>query len=1152
MAMNLVIASLFLAFAQSAPELTLPRHPSLSPDGNQIAFSHQGDIWVALVSDGRAQRLTAHDAYDGRPRWSPDGKTLAFVSNRHSNWDVFAIPAAGGQPQRMTWHSDGEKLHGWIDNERVLIGAQRDRRYSRRDNGAWVAYRDGRTPTILGDWAMKNPVISSDGSKLIYERGHSDPSRRAYRGAASSALWSYDFARDVHSEMTVFDGNDLQPAFGAHGKWIYFLSDRACKGNESGRDLGLWRMPLAGGEPVLVVHPGNNSLRNLSLSANTDKAVAELEMSIALIDLNTGELKELKVSGSIDGSMPRYVDKTISGGVDEYVVSADGESVAFITEGDLFVMRNHDDIKRAVRLTSHAAAESNPIFTNDDKTIMFISERDDNAEVYQLSIGDEQNFYTLRDPQLERLTETPVDESMMSLSPDGSKMAWVEGLGKFVVGDPESLVVQKTICDGFEAPSYDWSPDSRWITYSVPDDDFNVDVFVVNVHQEGATSINISKHPDDDTSPIWSPDGRKILFTSRRTMLDETDVWVAFLRAEDLERTKRERLEATERKEETDKESAEAEEKQAKLDAVLTGVWKGESAILDLRLRGAEVTGLYIMGDTKIELSKAVFDAEAKTFTYTVSEAGDTEHILNLEDDVLSNEQFSFERSEEDSQLPKEIIEPGSLVQIDFSGLESRIKKMTRREGNESAAGWAADSEKFYFNARLGTRLTSGTTADTGFFSSNIYDPKDSNVDGDNVHGLLHHDDDIYCVKKGQIYNGLKDGKKLPFNVSFRQDRMAVREAVVNQAWAVLDRMFYDPSFHGHDWRGSLDKWKPAAMLASTREDYGEMVNWMLGEMNASHMGYYYFGKSEAKETDAPAMGLLGVLWDDNYSGQGRRVAEVVSETPAARADSLLIEGDVVIAVNGVEYGDGDNWARLMSGTAGQETYLTVQGTNQELRSVTVRPASSINTALYHRYESISRARVESKSDNRLGYIHIESMSTAPLLEFQRKLFDAGDGKDCLLIDVRENGGGWTTDMILTMLTTRDHAFTIPRGGGVGYPQGRRVFATWTKPIVVLCNENSYSNAEIFSWSIKTLGRGPVVGKTTYGAVISTGGATMLDGSFVRMPFRGWYVNDENKTNMELNGCPPDYPVENRPSEYAKGEDSQLDKAIEVGLDLIK
>ena len=1150
--MNLAIASLCLIFAQSAPELTLPRHPSLSPDGNHVAFSHQGDIWVAAVADGQAQRLTAHAAYDGRPLWSPDGKNLAFVSNRHSNWDVFVVPAVGGLSKRISWHSDGEKLHDWIDNQRLLIGAQRDRRYSRRDNGAWVAYLDGRTPTILGDWAMKNPALNADSTLMVYERGHGDQSRRAYRGAASSALWSYNFADKVHTPLTdEFAGNDLQPAFGADDKKIYFLSDRACKGNESGRDLGLFSMPASGGAPQLVTHAGDRSLRNLSVAKNSLLAVAELEMGIALIDLGTGEIKELKVYGSIDGSAPRFVDETVDGSVDEYVISDDGEAVAFISAGDLFVMRNHDDIKRALRLTTHAAAESNPVFVDDDKSIIYLSERDGNAEVYKISIDDEQNFYSLREITEQRITETQVDESSLALSPDKETMAWVAGRGKFVVGDPETFEITKVICDGFEAPMFDWSPDSRWLTYSVSDNDFNVDVFVVNVHQQDSSPVNISQHPDDDSSPIWSPDGRKIMFSSRRMMLDETDVWVAFLRAADRERTERERLEDAERQQQADKDAAEAQEKQDELDAVLTGVWQGESAVLDLRLRGDVVTGLYILGDKQIELHSASWDAETKTFSYAVSQSAEAQHVLILEDGVLSNEQGKFERSEDETQLPDEIVEPDNLVQIDFDGLESRIIKMTRREGNERAAGWASNSEKFYFNATLGTRLTSGTTAEKGFFSSDIYEPKDSKIDSTNVYGLLHHQDDLYCVKRGQIYKGVDDGDKLPFSVTFRQDRMAVRDAVVQQVWAVLDRMFYDPGFHGHDWQASLDKWKPAIMLASTREDYGEMVNWMLGEMNASHMGYYSFGRSAAKETDSPSMGMLGVLFDEQYSGPGRRVAEVVDNTPAARADSLLQAGDLLLAVNGIDYQVGDNWARLMTGTAGQETYLTVKRQDADAHQVTIRPVSSINAALYQRYEKMSCAHVDEKSANRLGYIHIESMSTDPLLEFQRKLFAAANGKDCLLIDVRENGGGWTTDMILTMLSTRDHAFTIPRGGGVGYPQGRRVFATWTKPVVVLCNENSYSNAEIFSWSIKTLGRGPVVGKTTYGAVISTGGATLLDGSFVRMPFRGWYVNDKNQTNMELNGCPPDYPVENLPQDFLSQVDRQLDKAIEVGLGLI-
>ncbi|MDP7063093.1 MAG: S41 family peptidase [Planctomycetota bacterium] len=484
-------------------------------------------------------------------------------------------------------------------------------------------------------------------------------------------------------------------------------------------------------------------------------------------------------------------------------------------------------------------------------------------------------------------------------------------------------------------------------------------------------------------------------------------------------------------------------------------------------------------------------------------------------------------------------------VVIDWDDLGQRLRRMTRREGNERMVGWNADSDKIYFNANTGTRLTSNSTAESGFFSVDIFERKEDKVESVTVRSFSLADKTPFYVKSGSIVGGKKS---YPFSVQYREDRTEVRDAVARETWRLLDRNFYDPNFHGHDWSASLEKWLPLAKVASTQEDYGEMMNWMLGEMNASHMGYYNFGSTRAKETDSPGMGMLGVLWDESYPGPGRKVAETLLGTPATRSISELFAGDLVLSVDGVPYMEGDNWARLMTGKAGKEVFLSVEDAEGEKREVVIRPTSSISGALYRRSEDIARARVEEASGGRLGYVHIESMSTEPLIDFERALFDAAHDKDVLLIDVRENGGGWTTDMILAMLTVRDHAITIPREGGEGYPQGRRVFATWDKPVVVLCNENSYSNAEIFSWAIKTLGRGKLVGKQTYGAVISTGGASLSDGSFVRLPFRGWYVNDADMTNMELNGCPPDFPVENLPGDYVTGLDRQLEKAIEVGL----
>ncbi|MCB1079295.1 MAG: peptidase S41, partial [Verrucomicrobiae bacterium] len=241
-----------------------------------------------------------------------------------------------------------------------------------------------------------------------------------------------------------------------------------------------------------------------------------------------------------------------------------------------------------------------------------------------------------------------------------------------------------------------------------------------------------------------------------------------------------------------------------------------------------------------------------------------------------------------------------------------------------------------------------------------------------------------------------------------------------------------------------------------------------------------------------------------------------------------------------------------LNGTLSRDIQLKIQGLpnpegKTQSRDVRLRPISYSQAR-----ELMKDARIESRrelvdrlSGGRLGYVCVERMDWSEFLHFEEEIFKRGHGKDGLLIDVRDNGGGFTADHLLTVLTPAEHAIAVPRGGGPGYPQDRRVYATWNKPVTVLCNQNSFSNAEIFSHAIKELHRGKLVGVRTAGGVISTGGTTIMDLGTLRLPFRGWYRKSDG-ADMELNGAIPDIQIWPDPSDEASGTDRQIEKAVEA------
>jgi tricorn protease len=275
----------------------------------------------------------------------------------------------------------------------------------------------------------------------------------------------------------------------------------------------------------------------------------------------------------------------------------------------------------------------------------------------------------------------------------------------------------------------------------------------------------------------------------------------------------------------------------------------------------------------------------------------------------------------------------------------------------------------------------------------------------------------------------------------------------------------------------------------------------------------------------------------------------VVRGTPAHQDRHRIKVGEIITSIDGQRIGPDSNLAAILTGDPARQVRVEVTSAKGEVRELSLRPTTyaTVRRNLYEHWLEDMRASVAKQSDGRLGYLHVRGMNWPSFLRFEEELYKVGHGKDGLIIDVRNNGGGFTTDHLLTCLTQPRHAITRARGGGEGYPHDRMVYAPWHKPVIVLCNQNSFSNAEIFAHAIKTLKRGQVVGVTTAGGVISTGGTIIMGIGSLRLPFRGWYLVNDGE-DMELNGCVPHHRLWPEAGDFAAGIDRQLEKAVEVGL----
>ncbi len=496
--------------------------PALSPDGKYVSFSYMGDIWVAPIEGGEAHRLTVSEGFEGVSAWSPDGKWIAFVSDRYGGGDIFIIPADGSAPpKRLTYHSAWDRPYFWSDDGKYIYFGSTRTEFRR------AIYRisvNGGNPERIVNFDMGLVTTIPGTDTVLFIRGANNWWRKRYRGSANWDIWKMSLSDQHPIKLTDFEGRDGWPMFSAVDNRIYFVSN---EGEDS--IANLWVMDRDGSNRQQITHFKEDVIYP-SISRDGRIIVFQVFDKLYSYSVEDSSIRELKFYVPQDHKLmdPQYI--TANKGTRDFAVKPDGSEIAFVVWGDIYVMDISEDGDGKInRITRTPDVEREVRWHPSEEKLIYVSLRDGNYEIYTAEPVDTTkklvDAYRIKE---KRLTKTDVSEHNPCYSPDGKKISFqVED--RLYVMDSDGTG-RKKIAD-MDVNWPEWSPDSRWIAFSSTVIGWREDIFVVPA--DGSKKpINITNSVRDDYKPMWSSDGRRINYASRETNRELTLRFV-WLRKED-------------------------------------------------------------------------------------------------------------------------------------------------------------------------------------------------------------------------------------------------------------------------------------------------------------------------------------------------------------------------------------------------------------------------------------------------------------------------------------------------------------------------------------------------------------------------------------------------------------------------------------------
>ncbi|MEA2103692.1 MAG: S41 family peptidase [Candidatus Cloacimonadota bacterium] len=1026
---------------------------------------------------------------------------------------------------------------------------------------------------------MKDLAISPDGKTVCF--------------SYLSDLWTVPFAGGEAKKITATVGNDTDPVYSPDGKRIAFNS------NMDGF-IGIYVMPADGGDAKCVCKERlavRDWFKKKSLFGSKNGTLLATGYELGL--------GRNFYSVPLDGSRPKEITGI---GDYHCALSPDNEKLIYQKRGNSYRERykgSHNgelweyDLKnnKYTKLTDSDLTECYPVYSSDGKSIFFAATDfiADNEAVYQLYKVTDNDFDNK--VQLTDFDVWSVRDINIAKSNDRIVFEKFDEIWKF---DPQKneatklqIDIKQNILKEFEitkkeknvASDYAVSPNGKFVVFSNEFDLFAVPIKggeVKQITQDIQGIEDIAVMPDNKTIYFTKMEkGKPTLYKTVITDLDkiETVKWfknkhITNLQVSDKEN---ENLIVYFSDDDFRNQIASVDYENDKVKQLLSGKHVVEfryspdnNYAFYITIRSGSWDRVLWLKDFENDTDEmilpfhgnlnnilwgefgnyAFFDKQSKICRIALQPKDDYwdeddnwKEILEASKDEDNEKDNKNEDTKDEDKGEAEKEEESIQIQVDVEGIRNRIKTISSRSGHNWLVALAPDSIIYYMNTRFqeDSDKRKYVLRKMDFNGENDEEIKSSDS---NVGSLTYNkeQDCFYFIESNSLKKlttgGTVSTVENDFNYSYNE--MDLNKKVFENAWETFGWQFYDPNMHGVDWDKMYKRYYPYLRYTYDPVMMDDIMSEMIGQVNGSHTGFYPRKKDDGIKSKRQAFG--GFLLDySKVLKKGIKFKKIYKKSKLNKPYNIK-PGDLLLSVDGVKITDKTEIAPLFFDKVGEKIEMDIQ-TPDSVKHVTIKGLSWGNqyNMHYDNWVSEREGKVEALN-NDIGYMHIRSMNWSSYEKFQQDIFAKYYDKKAIIIDVRNNPGGWIHDYLIEVLTKKPYAYTTSRTFNA--KKSKFPSDVWDKQVVLLINQNSFSDAEIFPTLFKQFNFGKVIGMPTSGSVIGTWHVNFMDGSSMRMPGSGWFTKD--KINMEGRGAEPDIYIDLTPEQKISDDDVQLQKAVEV------